>query len=42
VALINRRAVGVGETVDDWQVVRIEPKRVELVRASETVVLSLR
>lgn len=42
VALINRSAVGIGERVDGWTVARIEPKRVELVRGGETVVLSLR
>jgi hypothetical protein len=42
VALVNRRAVGVGEIVDGWKVVRIEPKQVELVRGGETVMLSLR
>lgn len=42
VALVNRRAVGIGESVDGWQVTRIEPKQVELTRDGERVVLSLR
>lgn len=42
VALVNRRAVGIGESVDGWQVTRIEPKQVELTRDGERVILSLR